>query len=873
MENISINLDDLDDELIEAENNFELFVGSDHLKFEEPTIESILDEDDDLENDEILKSLNSSLSKPESEQKSRSSSLNSHNLLEKNGIVCKQTYLKQVSVQLKTAIDRSDAGLPTALEISSLIAIGTSRGLVLLFDLNQVLKLYITTESKDAISALSLNNTCDRLLVGDSSGLILMYDTNGKLLRQITDAHPAGNAILSLKFTDDPKTAVFCDSGGSVFMLEFKRVLGVRSADAQCLFSGSRGEVCHIEPLRFEKFAESLLNKIGSKNSVKKNLDHLQTLLAKYSFLAMASFTKVFIVALRPKLTVLFTFALNSSSKYLPILNWQLVILQSNESKRYISPMLSCARDSVIYFVQLNYYFDSEQDLNKQFRIVYSKKSQFSYKILNFTWLNAKTLAILDQNEKLHIVDIKSNEELQCLSINVKLVYNSSFFKSLATGGYVSEALAYAGENSCYQSFRSFLGQLFMLGTDSVTLFSLQNWSARIDDFLNENNLDLALDLAVSMYRGETKALIGLPSDTKSRKEKICEKIIDILQLYVNCAIKSCPEHGSVQLLEKHFSKASRKLVSVCTQIERQDILFSNVYDLITCDSGFEAVFYESLEDELVSNHLADIPPLIVKKIIKHYKANPRLLPNLEKCLLHFNISNIDFHDVIQTCKKYSLTDAYIYLFNKALGDYITPFEDILKKMNPVQFLANSSSGINEDKAINVLGNKLLVYLHCCLCGQGYPHGIIEDLELCDNVRRTIFNYLTARHNSMLEELIKENAPDSIDFPIVRIFLNFDVTDFLNVITMSFNEPSFEAVIGLDKKQHLIDILIEICLKKNQLNTSSYVNNHVLAHLYMFLARQVANKNNNIKVDDSIFVQVFIFFFIVNEKIFIYSLI
>ena len=861
MENISLNLDDLDDELIEAENNFEFLLGSDHLKFEEPTVESILDEDDDLDNDEILKSLNHSLNKPDNDQKSRSSSLNSHSLLEKNGIVCKQTYLKQVSSQLKTAIDRSDAGLPTALEISSLMAIGTSRGLVLLFDLNQVLKLYITSESKDAISALSLNNACDRLLVGDSSGLILMYDTNGKLLRKITDSHPAGNAILNLKFTDDPKLAVFSDSGGSVFMLEFKRVMGVRSADTQCLFSGSRGEVCHIEPLKFEKYAESFLDKIGSKSSVKKNLDHLQTLLAKHSFLAMASFTKVFIVALKPKLTVLFTFGLNSSLKYLPILNWQLAILQSEESKRYISPMLSCARDSVIYFFQLNYFFDSDQDLNKQFRIIYSKKSQFSYQILNFTWLNAKTLAILDQNEKLHIVDIKSNEELQCLNINVKLVYNSSFFKSLSTGGYVSEALAYAGENSCYQSFRNFLGQLFMLGTDSITLFSLQNWSARIDDFLNENNLNLALDLAVSMYRGDTKALIGLPNDTKSRKEKICEKIIDILQLYVNCSIKTCPEHGSVELLEQHYLKASKKLVYVCTQIERQDILFNNVYDLITYDSGFEAVFYESLEDELVNNHLEDIPPLIVKKIIKHYKSNPRLLPNLEKCLLHFNISNIDFHDVIQTCKNYALTDAYIYLFNKALGDYITPFEDILKKMNPVQFLTNNSSRTNQDKNITVFGNKLLVYLHCCLCGQGYPYGTIEDLELCDNVRRTMFNYLTSKNNTMIEELIKDNIFDSVEYPIMKIFLNFDVMDFLNVISMSFNEPSFEAVIGLDQKQHLIDILIEICLKKNLLNISSYVNNHLLAHFYMFLARQVANKNNNIKVDDIIFVQVFILFY------------
>ena len=44
--------------------------------------------------------------------------------------------------------------------------------------------------------------------------------------------------------------AVLCDSGGSVFELAFKRTLGIRGGvDTRCLFSGSRGEVCAIEPL------------------------------------------------------------------------------------------------------------------------------------------------------------------------------------------------------------------------------------------------------------------------------------------------------------------------------------------------------------------------------------------------------------------------------------------------------------------------------------------------------------------------------------------------------------------------------------------------------------------------------------------------
>jgi len=90
----------------------------------------------------------------------------------------------------------------------------------------------------------SLNDDCSRLLIGHARGQLTMWDlTNGKLLRTMTDAHSPGAAVLAIRFTDDKTVAVMSDSGGSVFRLEFKRLIGLRTCDSQCLFSGSRGEV------------------------------------------------------------------------------------------------------------------------------------------------------------------------------------------------------------------------------------------------------------------------------------------------------------------------------------------------------------------------------------------------------------------------------------------------------------------------------------------------------------------------------------------------------------------------------------------------------------------------------------------------------
>jgi hypothetical protein len=201
----ALDLDDLDEDILQSDKDFDLIAyanaSATNEDNETPTLESILNEDDDEETDEILKSLTSTLttldtqritmqesessSRRESQEqkltRSRTTSSLNQILTERNGIVVKQAILKQISNQVVVAIERSDAGLPTVLAIGvNTIAVGTSRGLVLIFDSLQALKLYITNDFKDAITALSLNNKCDRLLVGNALGYIFMFDQNGK---------------------------------------------------------------------------------------------------------------------------------------------------------------------------------------------------------------------------------------------------------------------------------------------------------------------------------------------------------------------------------------------------------------------------------------------------------------------------------------------------------------------------------------------------------------------------------------------------------------------------------------------------------------------------------------------------------------------
>jgi hypothetical protein len=150
--------------------------------------------------------------------------------------------------------------------------------------------------------------------------MIYQYDTtSGKLLRKIAkETHQIDTSIIHLKYTDMHNLAIFSDSSGSVFTLEFKRTMAIRSYDAKCIFSGSRGEVCCIEPLRFhEKFYENLSEKQNLQNNIKKkNMNNLKSIYQENVLLAMASFTKVFVIRLKPELNVLFTCLLPGTSIY-----------------------------------------------------------------------------------------------------------------------------------------------------------------------------------------------------------------------------------------------------------------------------------------------------------------------------------------------------------------------------------------------------------------------------------------------------------------------------------------------------------------------------------------------------------------------------
>lgn len=58
----------------------------------------------------------------------------------------------------------------------------------------------------------------------------------------------------------------------------------------------------------------------------------------------------------------------------------------------------------------------------------------------NLRWLNARSLVVLDVHERLHLIDVRTPDNLEILDVSqVGISYASSYFKGLSTGGNVSK--------------------------------------------------------------------------------------------------------------------------------------------------------------------------------------------------------------------------------------------------------------------------------------------------------------------------------------------------------------------------------------------------------------------------------------------------
>ena len=74
----------------------------------------------------------------------------------------------------------------------------------------------------------------------------------------------------------------------------------------------------------------------------------------------------------------------------------------------------------------------------------------------------------------------------------------------------------------------------------------------------------------------------------------------------------------------------------------------------------------------------------------------------------------------MNVCWLHGLYDGIIYVYNNGMLDYVAPAEELLGALAGAM-AAPEEGGLTQSQID--LGNKILVYVSCCLAGRAYPYG------------------------------------------------------------------------------------------------------------------------------------------------------
>ncbi|RLN59997.1 hypothetical protein BBJ28_00001358 [Nothophytophthora sp. Chile5] len=820
--------------------------------------------------------------------------------------VVKVEPMEAISRQLRKNIEFKEygPGSPTVVAIhSKFIAIGTSKGLVIIFDhfqnIRQVLGNTTDADSDGPITAVDVSPGSDYLVCGYQSGRIVLWDMiKGTSLKAVSDAHE--NPVVSLRFLKDQKPVlVSVDTNGLVNKLNFSKMMGmVYVVDVDPLYDGSAGKILSI----------SVLPQSAGNAKIAYLTD-------QYCLAALSSEKVTFIIAIEPEVRVLYRWTrpddIAADDPVLPSLAFAWISFPG--SSRALAPVLARGWGNRVQFLEVVFPGGKGHTHARHGFPTFDEHDQIecSSDVMAVQWLGDQVVVYLNSHDEICVYDVMSRQELEIVDVSsLELVFAS-----------------YRGKNarSFSNSFRGCYNILYLLGLKELQTARVQPWTQRIDSLVDEGEWLEALALALDHYEGlkiaaadraardrfppvffrdkqndqclvdilhmcqtnqrtgekedvfrheesaeEVRWVCGevpYPSDIAKKLEEtlqkarsgevtknfvpisVAERVADLLMEYVRLAIANAPGSTSAATGELGLSKIGMKLdlakshyqmlagvcIEYCALIGRTDLLFGEIFTRFK-EAGKLGVFVELLEPYILSEKLRSLSPVAMQEFVKHFSAQGKLA-QVEQCLLHLNVAELDLDTILKLCHDHELYSALIYIYNEGLDDYTTPIDVLLeacsdvKKAKPkptvehmpaprlarapsgsrVSSLASAFGGTTRTASSKIAiskpvglsaqekaeeeelsgprrrrlyGYKLLLYISYALSGRTFPkHEPIATQKL-GKVRSQICYHLFEKTVAM--------ATNPRPFPRLETLIDLDARELFNVMARMFDSPNIE---------------------------------------------------------------------------------
>lgn len=795
--------------------------------------------------------------------------------------VVRWTTLRKISDKAFSEIGKRQFGRPTCIAVSASIALGTSKGLILVFDYSQTLRNIIGqgTEATESGSITSLSISADHSTIagGHASGHIFTWELNkpAKPFLHIspidrsrvsgTDGHIKGVAVVHIGFLGIRHTALAsADDKGMAFSHLATRGMGAVARSVKTTRILGRYPETHSLETRSKKPSSVLAFSplpLGNAEHVADSMG-LVAMLTPYLLVIVSTMplAQTQFKAPRPK-------AVAPHGMMTAALAWfpsvKLKAANSLSSEPISRAKLVYCWSNVLSVLDVIEVEPSNPNGQEPLSLQFKPRSQWNAPeaIVAVQWLSRSVLAILTITQRLIILEDVSMIVTDFSDLIQKHVYHRDLFSQqldhlvgqlddeevAAMHGVVADAF--------HMSFRAYKGRLFLLGHNDVSFGTLSNWADRLLALMDQGQHIDAIRLATAYYTGETdKVTVGLPEDNIARHQVVHEKVLEMMLASLRYSFRGDQRtlNGSESRQELQQLASACITASVC--VDEMDFLFEDVFTFYQ-DGGQDSIFLECLEPFINQDDIVTMPPTVIKRLVEHY-TNADLHSRLEEMLCHLDPRTMDIDQITTLCRASRLYDALLYVWSQGIGDYTTILDELLTISN--------RKPINGDTDANAsLGAQIFPYLSYTLTGRIYPTGkeiVDDDSKIAKAEIYSFFFSGSDEERALALPLPTANLPRA-SFPNLRRILDFDAPGFLSMLNEAFedsflNAPEERTAIEISGKltkgqrfslsinrQWIINILLKVI-------TPAEFKPHDVVYLDMFVARNLPKFPQHILLPD-----------------------
>ncbi|KAL1956890.1 hypothetical protein VTO42DRAFT_6738 [Malbranchea cinnamomea] len=795
--------------------------------------------------------------------------------------VVRWTNLRKITGQVYSEIGKRNFGRPTCLAVSTTIAIGTSKGVILVFDYQQNLKAIIGFNTKAVesgpVTALAISADHSTLAAGHADGNIFTWEIGrpnrpflhilpipaSELASRKSDGHVFGTAVIHVGFLGTRRTAlVSADDHGMAFSHLATRGMGAVARIVRTTRILGR----YLDRAHPPKPSSVLAFSPLPLGNVPQSTDSmgLVAMITPY-LLVIVSTTPVARTqhkSGRPKEVAAHS-AMTAALAWFPAIK-----LKGKNSETSKTKLVYCWSNVLTILDVSEVKSIDASDADRPPRLDFKPRSRWRAEeaIVAVQWISRSVLAVMTITQQLIILEDRTLRVTDSFDLLHKHIYHVDFFSKQLHSlveqlDEEDESMHGVVADAFFMSFRVYKGRIFLLGFNDVSVGSLSNWADRLLALMEAGDFIAAISLATAYYKGDTeKVTVGLPEEDSLRHELVQEKLLEMMLASLKYALGKLREAQDGQIQQSELRKLADVCISACDAMGDDDFLFDEVYAWYE-DYGMENIFLDALEPYINQGSVRTLPPPAVKALITHFATN-HTVGHLEEIICLLDTTTMDIEQVTSLCKEHNLYDAYIYVWNRTLHDYIGPLRDLIGFI-----VLSSGTGANVNGDVDLVARnqanatKIFPYLSYVLTGRIYPTGDEMDERESSEAKTAIYRFLFSGSAS------KPSEAGGGTFKDLRTILEFDTASFMSMLNEAFedsylNEGGEASKPGVSNddiqpglsinRQYLISILLQIMDPSSQFSSADTI------YLDMFIARNLPKYPQYILLSGSILQQVLV---------------